>query len=168
MRNTGTIYEQLDDYYDPCDVLAAEHPGSSDRPLQSPDEGGRGDQVTEHLGNGLYQDHYDHQELLGTLVDRLVLIVREVQLYDLGTDEQLHDDRGGHDRADPQMHQGALGPGQYRPVRTENVDDIFLVEPIKVHVGHHEVEDQHQDDPQQLGPEVHMAFRTLYRWQSVR
>ncbi len=160
--------EQLRYYDDARQVGAAEHPLRSGHVVEAGDKGIGGDQVAKHLRDGLHEDHDDDQELLGPLVHRLVLVVGKVELDDLRADEQLHDDRRGDDRADAQMHQRTLRAGKDRPIRTEDVDDPALVQSKEEHVGHYEVEDQHEDDPHDLGPEVHVPLRPLDRWKSIR
>src|SRR3989339_1298236 len=101
--------EQLHDYECPGYALAvpSEQRGHAVREL------GRRLHEAVHLGHRLDQYHDEHQELLGALVDRLVLLVLEVELDDLRAREELHDDGPGDDRAYAQVHQRELRARKY-------------------------------------------------------
>ena len=99
-------------------------PGRAHEAVHVGDEGGGRNEVTEHLRDCFYEDHDDDQELLGSLVDRFVVVVGQIKPDDLGADEQLHDDRPVTIGPMPEMHQGALGTGQDGPVGAEDIDDV--------------------------------------------
>jgi hypothetical protein len=111
----------------------------------------------EHLRDGLDEDHDDDQDLLGSLVDRLVLAVREVELDDLRADEQLHDDAARDDGADAQVHERSALSGEDRAEGGEDVE--LRPEAVDVDVREDEVGQKGGEAPQQLGAEVDVALR---------
>ncbi len=105
------------------------------------------DQVAEHLGHRFHQDHDQDEELLRALIDRLVVRVGEIELDDLGAHEQLHDDGRRDYRADAEVHQRTLSPGENGAIGSEDVYGPALVQAVDEDVCHHEVEDQDDNDP---------------------
>ena len=123
------------------------------------DERARRREVPVDLGDRFDEDHRNDDDLLRPLVDPFVLVVGEVEVDDLRAGEQLHDDRPGDDRADPEVHERALRPGQDRTVACEQVDDGRLVDAEEVDVGQQEVHRQDPERPEQLRPEMDVALR---------
>ena len=142
----------------------AEQQGS----VQGRHEAARGREEAENLRDRLHEDHDDHEELLRSLVDALVFVVLEVQVDDLRAREQLHDDRGRDDRSDAEMHQGALGPREDRTETGEEIDHVRPVEAVDEDVRHGEIEDEDRQDPEHLGAELDVSFRTGHCREAVR
>ena len=123
-------------------TVPARDEAEQDGSVEGAHEAARGREEAEDLRDRLHEDHYDHEELLRSLVDALVFVVLEVQVDDLRAREQLHDDRGRDDRSDAEMHQGALRPCEDRAETGEEVDHVRPVEAVDEDVRHGEVENQ--------------------------
>merc|ERR1719466_3799 len=62
--------------------------------------------ASQDIHNGLSNSDHHSKELLGSIEQSSVL--RSVpHLYQLGTSQQLHDQTGGHDGGDTQLHEGS-------------------------------------------------------------
>src|SRR5437867_485958 len=138
------------------------------RPVQARHERRGGGQESVDLRDRLDEDHHDHEEFLGPLVDALVFVVLQIEVDDLRPGEELHDDRGGDDRADAEMHQRPLGAREDGPEAREEVDDVRPIEAIDEDVRHREVDDEDREDPEHLRSELDMSFRTCDRGKAVR
>src|SRR5437899_3488523 len=136
--------EQLDDDQELRKEVsvARRNDAEQERSVQVRDEGRGRRQEPEDLRDRLDEDHDNHEEFLRALVDALVLVVLQVEIDDLRAREELHDDRGGDDRTDPEMHEGALGPREDGAQAREKVDDVPLVQAVNENIRHGELQDQ--------------------------
>ena len=92
------------------DLVEEEHQVGTDEQLQDDEGFGSpaselryervgGHEVSEYLGESLYEDHHQDQDLHHRLIAGFVLLVAQIKFDDLRTDEQLHDDGRGDDRS---------------------------------------------------------------------
>ncbi len=110
---------------------------------------------TVSLRNGLNWNHDENKQFLHTLVHRLVFAVGQVKTDDLGTCKELHDDRAGDDGTNAEVHDGTGSTGHDGTETAEQVERLSR-QTEQQHVGHREVNAQHQEGGRDLVAEAHV------------
>mmetsp|Transcript_16032 Transcript_16032/g.53731 ORF Transcript_16032/g.53731 Transcript_16032/m.53731 type:complete len:352 (+) Transcript_16032:252-1307(+) len=94
------------------ELIQADHKDTRSEELGDEEDGIAGSEIPdvsvharEHVGHGLDDGDEDTEELLGSLEQSLVLLGSLVNVDDPGASKELHDEAGGDDRADTQLHQ---------------------------------------------------------------
>ncbi len=164
-RDTGTNAPFADQFVEqehevgPSEQLCNNHRIGPTQTVRVDEELSRVEE-TVGLRDRLDGDHDEDEQFLHALVHRLVFAVGQVKTDDLRTCEQLHDDGAGHDGTNAEVHDGTGGTGHDGAETAEQVERL----PRKAeqqHVGHREVNAEHQEGGRDLVAEADVVVGLL-------
>jgi len=102
--------------------------------------------AAEDIGKGFKDSHKDRENLLDAGVEGAVFGIGHIDVNDFRAHEDLHDEAGGDDGADPKFGEGTAGGGHDGTDPIEGVGTAFLdFDAIDGDGGHDEVDDEGEE-----------------------